>query len=344
MKPSPTSLVLAVAACAAFTARSDTRVATGVSDGPFQDCVRLSNGTAELVVCPALGRIVRYGWQGGTNMLWTSPNAVAYAARIGGWTNWGGDKAWIWPQDDWKVMTGRSWPPPAAADPGPYVCTVGPSGVVLTSPLAAGYGVRIVRMIELAPAGTRVALTTRLEPEPLSPFTNRLMAAWTVVQVPGTGSAWFARVADTSGAWRILGGGKGIVPPVRIGNTRVMRIGRDLVDWTKSGNDGDTLAARHGDTLFIVQTTQTSLTRRPEPGEGLQVCTAPDKAPNLPDPPGACVELEFTAPLAPRADVSQYPLHQFWSLHRLAPAADDAEVARTLSAAADDRNGKAGAR
>ncbi len=331
-------------AAAEATARSDVQVATRVVDGPFGDCVQISNGTAELVVCPAIGRIVRYGWQGGTNVLWTNADAAACAAKIGSWTNWGGDKAWIWPQDDWKQVTGRGWPPPSAADPGPYSCEVRSNGVVLVSPPVAGYGVRIVRTFELASTGTQVRCATRLQPVPQAAATDRAMAAWTVAQVPGAGGRWYARVEDPLAAWRTLGGGKGILPPVRIGDTRIVRLPRDTVEWTKSGTVGDLLATRRGDTLFILQQVGVDPSARPAPGDGLQVCMTPDKAPNVPEVAGPYLELEITAPLAPRAEVERHPLQFIWSLVRLAPEADDAAVARVLGDQAGVATAKGDAR
>jgi hypothetical protein len=28
------------------------------------------------------------------------------------WLNYGGDKCWVWPEDDWATRSGKYWPPP----------------------------------------------------------------------------------------------------------------------------------------------------------------------------------------------------------------------------------------
>lgn len=154
-----------------------------VSYKGWQDGYRLTNGTIEVIVVPSIARIMHYGFVGEPNVLWVNPATEGKPAKPGEWPNHGGDRAWIWPQDEWEMRTGREWPPPSATDQVPHqaeVTDVG--GVRLTSPLVAGYGVRIIRDIWIEPKGTRVHTVTRLEK--LRDGADFPVAAWTVSQLP----------------------------------------------------------------------------------------------------------------------------------------------------------------
>jgi len=50
---------------------------------------RLSDGRTEAVVVPEIGRVMRYGFVGGSNWLWNS-SQKSYGKNE--WKNWGGDK------------------------------------------------------------------------------------------------------------------------------------------------------------------------------------------------------------------------------------------------------------
>lgn len=59
-------------------------------------------------VDPGLGRLLAFGRLGGSNVLWTNPAGT----DVGGWKNFGGEKLWLWPQDEWPALFGADWPPP----------------------------------------------------------------------------------------------------------------------------------------------------------------------------------------------------------------------------------------
>ncbi|HZO91802.1 MAG TPA: DUF4380 domain-containing protein [Chthonomonadaceae bacterium] len=123
---------------------------------------QLSNGTVELVVVPQIGRIMRYGYVGGRNMLWENPRLrgktadPAQAAKE--WPNFGGDKLWNAPQSRWN------WPPDPDIDSAPQAVRVLPNNhLLLTGQSSKQFGVRFTREIALDPTGTGVTLTNRME-------------------------------------------------------------------------------------------------------------------------------------------------------------------------------------
>src|SRR5262245_60839367 len=77
---------------------------------------RMTNGTVELILVPQIGRIMRYGFVGGPNVLWENPamhgKVVPPKAGDKEWANYGGDKLWPAPQDRW------GWPPDPYLDRG----------------------------------------------------------------------------------------------------------------------------------------------------------------------------------------------------------------------------------
>lgn len=123
---------------------------------------RMTNGTVELVVVPQIGRILRYGYVGGPNVLWENRalwgKTVKPSASRKEWVNFGGDKLWPAPQARWN------WPPDPFLDAGALAVSVLPgSRLRLTGQGSAKHGIRFIREIALAPTGTRVTLRNTME-------------------------------------------------------------------------------------------------------------------------------------------------------------------------------------
>ena len=126
---------------------------------------RISNGKVQAVVVPAIGRVMEFQFADGDNVFWqdrsldgkiSDPNSTH-------WTNFGGDKSWPSPQDDWSKIIGRGWPPPAGFDAVPYEARVEDNDVVLISPVDPSYGIRVRRRIGLDPTASRMTITTIYE-------------------------------------------------------------------------------------------------------------------------------------------------------------------------------------
>jgi len=62
------------------------------------DCIRISNGTADLILTTAVGpRILFYGASGGRNHLGSFPDSSVETA-LGSWKPYGGHRLWVWPE------------------------------------------------------------------------------------------------------------------------------------------------------------------------------------------------------------------------------------------------------
>ena len=118
-----------------------------------QEAFRITDGKTEAVIVPAIGRIMSYGKVGGPNLIWNAPKG---GIDTYGWTNYGGDKNWLGPQNSWTVWSG-AWPPDKAIDGSPYEIEVITGGKLrLTSPLSASTGIRFIRTLYFDASGDLV--------------------------------------------------------------------------------------------------------------------------------------------------------------------------------------------
>lgn len=292
----------------------------------WEGAYRLTNGTVDLVVVPAVARIMRYGYVGGPNVLWNNPVPAGMPARPGDWPNFGGDKAWPWPQDEWPQYIGHDWPPPEAADQVPFDAEiVGQDTVRISSPLVIGFGLRIVRYITLAPAGTRVTIVTRLEK--IRAGGNRPLGAWTITQVPAPETIYACLAPGASGTlpdhWKRLGGDA--PPPSVTTEDGILRVRRDTAKSIKVGVDADTLAVAAAGTLFTVRAVVTDPSGY-LPGERAQIYATADSSPqDAARGIGPYVELEMTSPKKPLPDPGDtVTLTTVWELRRLPTDASNA--------------------
>ena len=136
--------------CSGPATREAPHASRGAEQIDYQtwpDAIRLFNGTAEAVIVPSIGRVMRYGHVGGENLLWENPKLYGQAGAepdAKTWRNFGGEKVWPWPQSDWAKHAGRQWPPPHEVDQRPHAASiVDRSSVRLVSPELPGYGVRV---------------------------------------------------------------------------------------------------------------------------------------------------------------------------------------------------------
>ncbi len=298
-------LILAGIWCASASAQRVERI----SYQGWHDCYRLTNGTVEVVVVPSIARIMHYGFVGEPNVLWVNPATAGKPVKPGEWPNHGGDKAWVWPQDEWPLRIGRGWPPPSATDQVPHQVEILERDVIrLTSPVVAGYGVRIVREIWLEPTGTRVHTRTTLEK--LRDGAEFAVASWTVSQLPAP-DYLFVRLVPGN---RLPDGYKLFSPePWR----SVRRIGEDILVperradvAVKLGSDADLLGWFRAPYLVVQKAPLVAdgLSAY-QPGDHAQIFSNSDDLPYI--------ELEFTSPLKLLKRGESIVLDVVWELYRI---------------------------
>lgn len=153
-----------------------------IQHAKWSGCWRISDGRLEVVVVPAIGRIMRLGRPGGPNVLWENLDLCngRTIAKPGEWANYGGDKLWPSPQT-W------GWPPDPKLDGGMHRSRAIPGGVWMASQSAASAGVRFEREIILLGGRDEVVLRNRMTcigPQPVE------WAIWQVAQLDEPDEVW----------------------------------------------------------------------------------------------------------------------------------------------------------
>jgi hypothetical protein len=282
----------------------------------WAEAFRLSNGEAELVVVPAVSRILHYGLAGGPNLLWLNSSVAGRPPGAEQWTNYGGSKTWIWPEHEWTTRRGSAWPPPTdLPDTIASAAEIRGEGFLrLTSSPIPGFGLTLVREVRLAEAGTRVAIRSELKKGGGASFP---IAAWTVTQMPADG-ALFARLAKGS---RLAEGFKsyfGSFAAVTREGASVLAIERRRDEYAKIGMDADLLAWQRGDLLFVERPAAATPTTDFTLGDRAQIYSHFDADPAL--PAGVSyVELELTSPMSAPPLGESVALETSWELLRLGP-------------------------
>lgn len=315
-------------------------LATKVVEGPFTDCISLQNSRVRVVVCPKHARIVAFNLVGApeSNLLWSNPVAgdPEDKKHWGMWENWGGDKIWPWPQDDWKSIQGEKWPPPAEADIGPFDVDCRPDGTLrMVSPVLRLWGVRIVRELKLVPGKAEMDVRSFFEAPDGKPTSAAKGTPWSITQVDMPDDVvFYARVANPEAPWELSDDGSAMfdTKPNRIGRTGVVRIDLSPSDpkrpSQKSTTMGDVLAVASRGYLFSIRNFSPPA---PQPAHTMQVYfSRGDVTKNLPKGCHPYAELEF-ATGSDTATGSPHVLVQRWSLDPLPAGKDrDAAVARII--------------
>jgi hypothetical protein len=200
----------------------------------------LRNGRVEVVVVPAIGRLMSFGFAGdggASNPLWRHGQlGPALAPDENGWINFGGDKAWPAPQADWARMAGTGWPPPATFDARAYTtAAVDGSRVELSSGVDPAYGMRVRRTVRLD--DDHMIVETAYEKVTGAPIR---VAVWTITQLASPDRV-FALLPERSA---FAGGYRSLLPAapkdLRV-DGRLLGLARDRADKTMIATDADAL-------------------------------------------------------------------------------------------------------
>jgi hypothetical protein len=252
----------------------------------------LRNRTLEVMVVPAIGRVMGMallgGAQQGEGPVWNNPELrPGLAPDDNGWINLGGDKAWPAPQSDWKRVTGKDWPPPRTFDSSPYTAQLEEGAVVLVSPVDGAYGVRVRRRLSLN--ATEPVLTIETSYEKVSGPPVRV-GVWTITQLDAPEKIFMRLPAHSTfpdGFVRKL--------PARPKDLAIedglLSLARDREEKTMIASGSDALLWR-GETLdlFITRADGHAAGEWAD-GAHAQIYTSPDVS-------GSYVELELLSPLS----------------------------------------------
>lgn len=156
---------------------------SSLSHHGWQGSYLLSNWIAEVIVVPAIGRVMQFRFaEDNAGPFWQNRalDGQVHHPACDEWLNFGGDKCWPAPQSAWPHQQGRDWPPPRAFDAGPVQAAVNGSALVLTAPMDSTWGIQVVRKVELDPNLPKLRMKTeyrKLSGPPVK------VAIWTVTQM-----------------------------------------------------------------------------------------------------------------------------------------------------------------
>lgn len=280
--------------------------------------IRLRSGVAEVVVVPAIGRVMRFDLldgNGGSTAgpFWNHPKIAGNGGGTGpgnagngggggggektavnptddhlqpdseGWTNYGGDKAWPAPQSEWTKVAGRGWPPPKGFDALPYTASLKGDKVQLVSAVDPDYGVRVRRTIGLDPRNPVMTIETAYEK-----VRGRVVSVgvWTITQLdaPARLFIWLPPRHESPAFAR---GYNNLLPDAAQGlnvEGRLLMLGRDPRNKTMINSDGHALLwVGNGPDLLIEDKTPESAGSAdewPNHGAHSQIYTSPGPAPD----------------------------------------------------------------
>lgn len=254
----------------------------------WRDALIISNGTIEVVVVPAINRVIQFCFVNEDGVFWEND---ALAGELPdptseGWKNFGGDKTWVAPQSEWQPVAGRTTPT-VAFNALPATAKTHADGVELVSQIDEHYGIRARRFIRLDDREPVMTITTVYEKLAGDP---RRVSVWIITQLKEPRGVFIPvpRSSVMPESYVKLGRMKAVPPSLTITN-KMMSLVRDKTANYKIGSDAGTLLwidARH---TLRIDSPRTFAVEYPDANSSAEVYTNKD--------PLAYVELEMLSPL-----------------------------------------------
>jgi hypothetical protein len=278
----------------------------------WQNAVEMSNGTVELVFVPQIGRIMRYAYVDGPNLLWENSALAGKTTDLKNppseWQNYGGDKLWPAPQNRW------GWPPDPVLDSGlQTVRILKNKHLLVTGQTSTKHGLRFFREIALDPSGTSVTLTNTMTN---TGDKESSWAVWEVAQVdsPDITKMPLHKEKHFPKGYYVFKDADPLPDRLKVVGDEV-HLERDSKQSAKIGGASPQgwLAAEKAGVRFEVSTKVETSRDYPDDGCALEIYTNPD--------PAKYIELELLSPLVTLAPGKSTTFTTRWKLSRLKPAA-----------------------
>ena len=313
-------VLLAIVSLPASAISQGVRVEVG-PHGDWDEAIDLRNDSVRLVVVPAIGRILHYGWIDEGNLLYTNPELDGVVLAEGeSYTQdgspkhaaFGGDRVWTTSEELFVEIRGRRDLPDHWTDGSPNRFKLVDRGVVIETPVSRLLGISVRRQIKLSPEGTVVEIAqtlTKHQPAANERLDSFPVTIWNLTKLHGIRQTW-QPLADQSvfkngyyvpswSLYRVKGNfqvEKGLVKltPQKING---QKIGVDSPGWVAGWN---------GETLMVEQFDYLDGETYPDGGTSSAVYTNP-----------AFTELECLSPervLEPGQSI-EHTIR--WELHRI---------------------------
>jgi hypothetical protein len=258
----------------------------------WPDALVLSNGVVEAIVVPSIGRVMQFRFAGEPDgPFWANSALCGHTPDPASatWVNFGGDKAWPAPQDDWVPIASRGWPPPRGFDGLPMEAVRDGTAVILVSAVDPNYGIRVRRRIELAVERPVMTITTRFEKVAGAPLA---VGVWTVTQARDPVALYAVLPTAPRPDPAYIRQSDELPASLRIADN-VIALTRDPQKNHKIGALAGTLFWVGQRELLRIESPLVPGARYPDKGSSVEVYTNAD--------PLAYVELEILGPVEPLA-------------------------------------------
>jgi hypothetical protein len=279
--------------------------------------ILMSNGKVEVIIVPAVGRVMQFRFAGETDGPFWENRALDGRApdpKSPEWGNFGGDKTWPAPQADWPKVADRGWPPPPAFDSMPVKAEVSGDTVTLLSPVDPFYGIRTRRVIALERDQLAMRIETTYEKVTGEP---RKVGVWVITQLKEP-VAVFLPVPEAS----LYASGYSKQSEALPANLRVadglLSLTRDPKMAAKIGSDAGTLLWVGKKTVLRIDSVREPRAEYPDQGSSAEVYTNPD--------PHPYVELELLGPLQTLRVGGQIKRSNAYALSRRSKETAEAEA------------------
>lgn len=287
----------------------------------WPDSILMSNGKVEVVIVPAIGRVMQFKFmREDEGPLWNNQKLAGRATdpNSAEWSNFGGDKTWPAPEADWSKFTNRSWPPPPAFDSMPVHATLGQGMVTLVSPVDPFYGIRTHRQITLVPDKPIMRIETTYEKVEGDP---KHVAVWIITQVRNTIGVYLAVPPSSIFPGGCTNQSRKLPPSLRV-EKGLLSLARDSKGAFKIGSDADALLWVGEKTALLIESPRTGTGDYPDHGCSAEVYTNPDALPY--------VEMELLGPLHTMKVGDRIQCSSTYTLFHRAEASSEAEARRIL--------------
>jgi len=288
----------------------------------WPDSYIISNGKAEVVVVPRIGRIMQFGFAGEEGVFWENRalDGVAAAWSPTNWVNFGGDKTWPAPEADWPKHTHlKAWQPPPAFDGTPSQARVEPNGdVVLTTTVDQFYEIRAQRRIHLDADSPVMTVTTtyeRVADETIE------AGVWVITQLQHPARLYIPRPGNSqfNEGYTLLS--KAPPPSLRV-QPKWLSLGRDTASAYKIGADAGMLLWVGKTVALRIDSPRVAGAEYPDKGSSVEIYTNPD--------PLQYIELETLGPLQTLKPGGRIERVNTYTLIRRTESDPDREAERIL--------------
>lgn len=263
----------------------------------------MGNGLVEVTVVPAIGRVMQFCLVDEKECPFFENRALDGKPpdpNASEWVNFGGDKTWPSPQDDWPKMTPRKWPPPPTFDSVPlkYELTnpefskssmvpfhATAEAIELISPVDPHYGIQTRRIITLERGQPVMNIRTiyeKVQGEPVK------VGVWVITQMGEPRKAGMVLPAKSQypeGYNKQME----VLPKDLKREGRLVSVTRDPKNPSKIGSDAGTLVWMNKKYYVQIDSPREAGAEYPDQGSSAEIYTNPD--------PLQYIELESLGPL-----------------------------------------------